>query len=81
MDRGSFIVSFNEVLNSEIILFCRSVIKEEIGFWKNSELAIPSVNFEILIVLLNKHSKELAEANLIFESNLIGNLACLPCTN
>ena len=43
-------------------------MKEEIDFWKKSELASTPVNFDVLVFLLDEHSNELAKANLIPES-------------
>ena len=71
MNGGNFLVSFNEVSNSEKILLCRSLIKEEIDFWKKSELASTPVNFDVLVFSLDEHSNELAEANLIPESEAV----------
>ena len=68
MNGGNFLLSFNEVSNSEKNLLCRSLIKEEIDFWKDSELASTPVNFGVLVFLLDNHSNEIAEANLIPES-------------
>ena len=65
---GNFLVSFNEVSNSEKILLCRSLIKEKIDFWKESKLGSTPVNFDVLVFLMDEHSNELAEVNLIPES-------------
>ena len=40
MNGGHFLVSLNEVTNSEKILLCRSLLKEDIDFWNESALVV-----------------------------------------
>ena len=48
-----FLVSLNKVTNSEKILLCRSLVKEDIDFWNESALVTnPTLNFEKLEQLL-----------------------------
>ena len=43
MSGGRFLVSLREVLNTERILSCRSLIKNDINFWKE-DLQQPEIN-------------------------------------
>ena len=51
MSGGRFLVSLREVYNSERILACRSLIKENIKFW-NEDLSIKEDNEDIKNFLL-----------------------------
>ena len=53
MNGGHFLVSLNEVTNSEKILLCRSLLKEDIDFRNESALVTnPALNFEKLEQIL-----------------------------
>ena len=53
MNGGHFLVSLNKFTNSEKILLCRSLVKEDINFWNESALVTnPTLNFEKLEQLL-----------------------------
>jgi len=57
MNGGNFLVSLNEVTNSEKILLCRSLIKQQINFWEEPELVSTSgPNFSTLEELLQEMS-------------------------
>lgn len=65
MSGGRFLVSLREVQNSERILRCRSLIKEDINFWKD-DLGTdkPVQNLDALITALNELHTEIMEATL-----------------
>ena len=53
---GHFLVSLNEVTNSEKILLCHSLVKEDIDFWNESALVTnPALNFKKLEQLLEEN--------------------------
>ena len=55
MNGGHFLVSLNKIINSEKILLCHFLVKEDIDFWNESALVTyPSLNFEKLEQLLEE---------------------------
>ena len=57
------------MFHTEKILLCRLLIKEEINFWKEPDLASnSSLNVDLLNCLLDEKSVELSEALLSQES-------------
>jgi hypothetical protein len=52
MSVGRFLVSLREVLNSERILSCRSLIKENINFWEENLTVVK--NDDVTIAKLNE---------------------------
>ena len=68
MNGSHFLVSLNKVTNSEKILLCRSLVKEDIDFWNESALVTnPALNFEKLKQLLENFVAT-EETTLINES-------------
>ena len=64
MSGGRFLVSLREVLNSERILKCRSLIKEDINFWEE-DIRPVNVEFEATInETFDPRSNEIMEAVL-----------------
>ena len=48
MSGGRFLVSLREVINSERILACRFLIKEDVNFWKECIAKTTKINFEAI---------------------------------
>ena len=69
MSGGRFLVSLREVYNSERILACRSLIKENINFW-NEDLSIKEDNEDIkkLLADIQPFSDEILTCNLSKDS-------------
>ena len=69
MNGGHFLVSSNEVTNSEKILLCCSLVKEDIDFWNESALVTtPALNFEKLEQLFEENFVATEETTLTNES-------------
>ena len=61
MSGGRFLVSLQEVKNSERIIRCRSLVKADINFWKEDLGSDkPSLDFSALLALLSEHEIEIA---------------------
>ena len=72
MNGDRFLVSLNEVTNSEKILLCRFLVKEEIDFWNESALVTnPALNFEKLEQLLEENFVATEETTLTNESEKV----------
>ena len=70
MSGGRFLVSLREVQNSERILACRSLIKEDIDFWKEDLGSDkPVQDFDTLLTTLDEHHTEIMEASLDSDSS------------
>ena len=60
MSGGRFLVSLSEVLNSERILACRSLIKENINFWEEDLGKEVDINYlENIKESVESHSTEI----------------------
>ena len=69
MNGGNFLVSLNKVTNSEKILLCHSLVKEDIDFWNESALVTnPSLNFEKFEQLLEENFVVTEETTLTNKS-------------
>ena len=65
MSGGRFLVSLREVLNSERILSCRSLIKKNINFWEENIQVDQDKNVaRVLNELFNNRSEEIIESVL-----------------
>jgi hypothetical protein len=64
MSGGRFLVSLREVLNSERILSCRSLIKEDINFWKENIQTDTEESFTSIDDLFDERADEIMEAVL-----------------
>ena len=65
MNGGHFLVSLNDVTNSEKILLCRFLVKEDIDFWNESALMTnPSLYFKKLEQLLEENFVATKETTL-----------------
>ena len=65
MSGGRFSVSLREVLNSERILACRSLIKENINFWEEDLSKEVDINYlENIKKSVESHSTEIFESLL-----------------
>jgi hypothetical protein len=64
MSGGRFLVSLREVLNSERILSCRSLIKESINFWEENLLPDSHPSLTILDELFDNRSDEIMDTSL-----------------
>ena len=72
MNGGHFLVRLNEVTNSEKILLCHSLVKEDMDFW--NELALvtnPALNFEKLEQLLEQNFVATEETTLTNKSKKV----------
>ena len=71
MSGGRFLVSLREVLNTERILSCRSLIKKDINFWK--EDLQPESNedesYEMIDEMLRDRIEEISESVLDDDSS------------
>ena len=77
MNGDHFLVSLNEVTNSEKILLCRSLLKEDIDFWNESALVTnPSLNFEKLEQLLKENFVATEETTPTNKSEEVSLLHC-----
>ena len=72
MSGGSFLISLREVRNTERILSCRSLIKNDINFWKE-DLQQPECNedesYEIIGEMLRDWIEEISESVLDDDSS------------
>ena len=72
MSGGRFLVSLREVLNTERILSCRSLIKNDINFWKE-DLQQPESNedesYEMIDEMLRDRIEEISESVLDDDSS------------
>ena len=65
MSGGSFLVSLRDVYNSERILACRSLIKENINFWEEDLREGNNDNkFDALLEEISSYSSEIMEGSL-----------------
>ena len=64
MSGGRFLVSLREVLNSERILICRSLIKENINFWEENIDSDAEESLDSINDLVDKRVDEIMEAVL-----------------
>ena len=74
MNGGCFLVSLREVLNSERILACRSLLKEGIDFWKDDEdlcpnTALETPNESLAIAEIRNQSVDILECDLTNSSS------------
>ena len=92
MSGGRFLVSLREVLNSERILSCRSLIKENINFWEenidsDAEESLDSINDlfderadEIMEAILDDDAREVATTISVYVAKkLIKRSSCNLC--
>ena len=76
MNGGHFLVSLNEVTNSEKFLLCRSLVKKDIDFWNESALVTnPSLNFAKREQLLEENFVVTEETTLTNESEEVSFIA------
>ena len=68
MSGGRFLVSLKDVINSERILACRSLIKENIDFWKEDVQPNTSQSIDILDEIFCHQSNEIIESVLDSQS-------------
>ena len=76
MSRGRFLVSLMEVFNSERILSCQSLIKENINFWEenidiDAEESLDSIND-----LFDERADEIMEAVSHDDAREVATTAC-----
>ena len=71
MSAGRFLVSLREVLTSERILTCRSLLKQNINFWEENRKLVQK-NDKIVNILAQYES----EINKLFLSPDIKEVAC-----
>ena len=64
MSGGRFLVSLREVMNSERILACRSLIKEDINFWEENISAKVEIDAEKVEEALESRRNEIMECTL-----------------
>ena len=64
MSGGRFLVSLREVLNTERILCCRSLIKEDINFWNEDLRPDSNVDEHLILEILSDRVDEIAECVL-----------------
>ena len=64
MSGGRFLVSLREVLNSERILSCRSLIKENINFWEENIDSDAEESLDSINDLFDERADEIMEAIL-----------------
>ena len=64
MSGGRFLVSLREVLNSERILSCRSLIKENINFWEENIDSDAEESLDSINDLFDERADEIMEAVL-----------------
>ena len=70
MSGGRFLVSLREVLNTERILTCQSLLKENINFWKEDLKPVQKNYNSILLDILAQHT--LKKILLLNSSHVIG---------
>ena len=61
---GRFLVSLREVINSERILACRSLFKEDVNFWKEDISKAKKINFQAIDECLERRRNEILEVHL-----------------
>ena len=61
MSGGRFLVSLREVLNSERILSCRSLIKENINFWEENTDSDAEESLDSINGLFDERADEIME--------------------
>ena len=64
MSGGRFLVSLREVLNSERMLSCRSLIKENINFWEENIDSDAEESLDFINDLIDERADEIMEAVL-----------------
>ena len=64
MSGGRFLVNLREVLNSERILSCRSLIKENINFWEENIDSDAEESLDSINDLFDERADEIMEAVL-----------------
>ena len=64
MSRGRFLVSLMEVFNSERILSCQSLIKENINFWEENIDIDPEESLDSINDLFDERADKITEAVL-----------------
>lgn len=64
MSGGRFLVSLREITNSERILSCRSLIKEDFNFWEEDLRPIELQSFHIINEMLQNRIDEINECTL-----------------
>ena len=69
MGGGRFLVSLREVLNSERILHCRSVLKENVNIWEDAVAPVVTHTLGAFIHFIEKADSHLYEAALTDDSN------------
>ena len=92
MSGGRFLVSWSEVSNSERILSCQSLIKENINFWEenidsDAEKSLDSINDlfneradEIIEAVFDDDAREVATTiSGYFAKNIIKQNSCDSC--
>ena len=68
MSGGRFLVSLREMLNSERILACRSLLKSNVNFWEEDLEKECNIDTEKLDDIVQNHDWEILEATLSAES-------------
>ena len=72
MSGGRFLVSLREVVHSEIILVCRSLIHENVNFWKENLTADQNNEpFQFLLEKLEACNTEIMECSLDVDSLVV----------
>ena len=69
MSGGRFLVSLREVLNSERILQCRSLLKENVNVWEDDVALVVTHTLGAFINFIEKDDSHLYEAALTDDSN------------
>ena len=69
MSDGRFLVSLREVLNSERILQCRSLLKENVNIWEDDVAPVVTHTLGAFINFIEKDDSHLCEAALTDDSN------------
>ena len=64
MSGGKFLVGLREVMNTERILTCRSLLKENINFWEEGLKSVSQKDISPLLHILAQHESELHELSL-----------------
>ena len=68
MSSGRFLVSLNEVLNTERIETCRSLLKENINFEEEGLKRVQKNDNFILLEMFARHGSEIHELSLSINS-------------
>lgn len=68
MSGGRFLVSLREVLTSERILICRSLLKEDINFWEDDLLVRHEMDCTNLGITLSHYENEIFDLSLSKDS-------------